>query len=242
MYSVRQRFVLCQTEIAAFMPFWDSFQLEVIKTALALIVVAVGWLVGQRIITYWDLKKKRQEFDISTANEFHKLYGEFKEVSRLWRSFHFTGGKTVPFPEGTRLELLKRATASEGGIEAIIVKLSTERKLGADDIRTLGLFRQAFQKLREAIRDDQDFLWTSGTLEYQMFNDLASRTACIISTNKPRGTGRRSKSRNNPAEVLRRITSVTAIDWENELKACKRKPGQSVASPMDNTFEQEPAQ
>ena len=158
-----------------------------------------------RIIAYWDIRKKRQELDIAIAREFHKLYGEFKEVSRLWRAFTFTGDRNqqLIFPDTTRLDLLKRANASEGSVEAIVVKLATERDLTDDDIKTLGLFRQVYQQLRKAIRDGVPLESTYGTSEYTLFNDLASKIACIISSNK----NKMCPIAEAP-DVLRKITAI----------------------------------
>ena len=168
------------------MSFWDNVIDEIIKTVFACFTIGFGWFVGQRIISYWDIKKKRQELDIAIAREFHKLYGEFKELSRLWRAFTFTGKRTQQFvfPDTTRVDLLKRATASEGSVEAIVVKLATERDLTDDDIKTLGAFRQVYQQLRKAIRDGAPLESTYGTASYTLFNDLASKMTCIISSNK----------------------------------------------------------
>ncbi len=187
------------------MVFWDSVKLEVIKTALACVTLGFGWYVGQRIIAYWDLRKKRQELDIALAREFHKLYGEFKEVSRLWRAFTFTGDRTQPlvFPDATRVELLKRATASEGALEAMVVKLATERELTADDVSVLGSFRQIYQQLRRVIRDGGVLHFYYGTPDYTTFNDLASQIACIISSNRTRMC-----PKSEAPGILRQITAV----------------------------------
>ena len=201
------------------MGFWDSVQLELVKTGLAILVLGFGWLIGQRIITFWDKRKKRQELDIATSKDFHKLYGEFKEVSRLWRTAKYDGERHVPleFPTATRVELLKRSSASEGGIEAIIVKLATERSLTDQEIKILGLFRQAFQELRSAIRDGRQFPWNNGTPDYVLYNDLAAKVARIIYTE----TGFWSREPKLPPSTdvhltLRRITAITAADWRAE--------------------------
>ena len=49
------------------------------------LVLAATWFLGQRILNSWDLRKKRQELDIAAATQFQQLYGEAKEVARLWR-------------------------------------------------------------------------------------------------------------------------------------------------------------
>jgi putative (di)nucleoside polyphosphate hydrolase len=199
--------------------FWDNVQLELIKTGLAIVTLGIGWLIGQRIIKFWDTKKKRQELDIATSREFHKLYGEFKEVSRIWRTVTYEGPRDqeLKFPAGTRLELLKRSSASEGGIEAIIVKLATERDLTDAEIKNLGLFRQAFQELRAAIRAGRRFNWDNGTPDYVLYNDLAAKVARIIYTE----TGFWSREPSLPPSkdvhlTLRNITAITAADWQAE--------------------------
>ncbi|NVN93078.1 MAG: hypothetical protein HXX11_21125 [Desulfuromonadales bacterium] len=197
------------------MSYAESVQLEMIKTGLVCCTLVFGWVIGQRIITYWDIKKKRQELDIAAATQFHKLYGEFKEVSRLWRAFSFIGerSKQLIFPETIPLELLSRAVTAEGGVEAIIVKLATERVLEEDDIKTLGLFRQAYQQLRQAIRNGESLEWTYDKPEYHLFNDLACKTTCIISSNKTKKSPESSAATN----ILRQITSIRSIDWDDEL-------------------------
>lgn len=196
------------------MQYWNHVELEMIKTGLSWLTLGLGWLVGYGIIARWDLMKKRQELDIAIATQFHKLYGEFKEVSRLWSAFSFSGNRSKPltFPDTTPLDLLKRAAAAEGGVEAIIVKLATERVLDGEDIKTLGLFRQAYQKLREAIRDGGPLGWTRDTPEYTLYNDLASKTACIISSNKIK----KCKSAEAP-KMLQRITAIGPEEWHKAV-------------------------
>lgn len=168
----------------------DSIKLELIKAGLVCLTLLLTWVAGRGIINYWDIKKKRQELDIAIAREFHRLYGEFKELSRLWRAFIYVGPSVNPlvFPnrKNTRIDLLNRATASEGVVEAIVLKLATERRLEDDDIITLGLFRQEYQQLRKAIRNGIPFESTYGTPEYGRFNELSSKMTCIISSEKTR--------------------------------------------------------
>lgn len=197
------------------MQFWDYVWLEIIKTGLVLLPLVVGWSLGRFIINYWDEKKKRRELDLETAMQFNKLYGEFKEVSRLWRVVSFTGRRATKLilPETTPLDLLKRAAAAEGGVEAIIMKLATERVLEEEDIETLGLFRHAYQKLREAIRDGAYFQWTRNMREYTLFNNLASKTAYIISLSKIKKC---PKSEEAP-KTLQKITAIQAKQWQEKL-------------------------
>ncbi len=194
------------------MQFSDNVWLEVIKTGLSLLLLAIGWFIGQRIVAYWDIKKKRQELDIATATQFHKLYGEFKEVSRLWRAFKYRQ-KKLAYPESMPVELQRRAAAAEGELEAIIVKLAAERKLDEDEKKTLGLFRQAYQKLREVIRGDEDFIWTHETPEYKLYNVLASKTAYIIFSKK----AKKHRRSDDAADALLEITSHGPKAWNEAL-------------------------
>ena len=210
------------------MEFSDYAELELLKTGLACLTLAFGWFVGQRIVNFWDLKKKRQELDIATATQFHRLYGEFKEMSRLWNVFRYTEAPRtkIAFPDTFRLELLKRAAAAEGGVEAIVVKLSAERFLTTEDIRTLGLFRQGYQRLREAIRDDKDLGWTHRSREFKLLNDLASKTACIISSTTPKNHPKPHEA----STMLQNVTAVRMEDWEAELPRFGSPPGGTGAS------------
>lgn len=77
------------------MSFQQSVFLELIKTGLAVLVLGISWFVGQQILAYWEIKKKRRELDIATVTEFQQLYGEYKEVWRLWKLAQAAGGRFV---------------------------------------------------------------------------------------------------------------------------------------------------
>ncbi|MBI5301519.1 MAG: hypothetical protein HY868_05230 [Chloroflexi bacterium] len=51
------------------MTFIEQVYIELIKTAFALFVLGLTWFVGQRILAYWEIKKKRKELDIATATQ-----------------------------------------------------------------------------------------------------------------------------------------------------------------------------
>jgi hypothetical protein len=73
--------------------------------------------------------------------------------------------KLTIFPENTRWELLKRAITAESKIEAIFVKVSTERNLSEDNLKQLGLFRQCYQQLRQNIRDNEEIAFAERGIE-----------------------------------------------------------------------------
>lgn len=203
----------------------NSMLLELFKTGLSLLPLLLGLVVGQRIIAYWDLRKKRRELDTAIATQFHKLYGEFKELSRIWRAYCYTGerAKPITFPDTIHVDLLQRAAAAEGGIEAIIVKLAAERVLEKEDIETLGLFRQAYQKLRESIRDGTSLEWTYGSPEYALFNDLSGKTAFIIASEK-------FKKQHNSYKAAETLQQITDMRLENKIVRNSKQPGRKGES------------
>lgn len=144
-----------------------DWQQELLKAVLSIIVAIItlsfGWLVGQRLTVYWAIRQKRRELELSAVNEFYRLYGEFFAVWKLWSYYlgFAWADDNLRFPDVTRWELLQRASAAEGALESLFVKLSSERKLFDEDIEVLGRFRQAYQTLRESIRDNENLGWYS---------------------------------------------------------------------------------
>jgi hypothetical protein len=98
-------------------------------------------LIGHRIVAWWEQRKKLREMDLALATQFQQLFGEFKEIWRLWKeqrrkpSADYVASK----------DLLVRACSAEAGLEAILLKLVTDRRLNPMQLTSLGLFRQAFQ-------------------------------------------------------------------------------------------------
>lgn len=207
-----------------------SLQQEIIKALISVIVAIVtlsfGWLVGHRLTAYWAIRQKRKELELSAVNEFYKLYGEFFAVWKLW-AYYVHSAKELSIPETIRWELLQRASIAEGSLESIFVKLASEHRLPDRDIETLGRFRQAYQQLRESIRDNKDIGWFhQDHPEYLSFKRLAYLTGCIIVSDRRR----RRRVREQMAHVLEQITSnrwetrwVLAEDDWNRLRSGKRR-------------------
>ena len=178
---------------------------EFIGIISTIIILGLGWLIGQRIATYWALQQKRRELKITTANEFYALYGEFFAVWKLWA---YSRRQDFDLPDTNRYELLNRATKAEGSLEAIFVKISAERSLSEEEIEILGRFRQGYQKLRESIRDNTDIGWYhQNHPEYASFKRLAYFVALIIDSEDSAKT----KHREERADSLMKITAST---WE----------------------------
>ena len=158
-----------------------DYPFELYKASLglgiSLVTLGLGWRFGQRLTVRWNLRQKQRELDLATAHEFHKLYGEFFAIWKLWNySLTAEHGCTV-----TRSDLLVRTCAAEGAIESLLVRIAVGRDLRDEDIRTLGRFRQGYQTLRETIRDNKKLDWSSSTHpEYLAFKQLAAGVALLI--------------------------------------------------------------
>jgi hypothetical protein len=182
--------------------------LEVLKAALnlavAVVTIALGWVLGQRLTVYWNLRQKQREYDMAAAREFQRLYGEFFAVWKLW-NYHLKSPAGAGDP---RSELLSRACTAEGSVESLFVRLASSRALTEEQARTLGRFRQGYQLLRQAIRDNRPLAWRSSAHpEYVAFKTLATEVALIIASELPL-SGAVVKAR--AASLLR----ITSNEWE----------------------------
>jgi hypothetical protein len=180
---------------------------EIPKLTTYLLFLGAGWYIGRRLTLLWSFTQKQREQDLVAAGQFHTLYGEFFAVWKLWNYFIRRGGATE-FVGASRWILLDRAAQAEAKLEATLVRLSSERKLGSAEVDILGRFRHLYQKLRESIRDNKPLEWDSSEHpRYVEFKHLAPQVAAII-------TGQRSIQ----ADVLRKITSNI---YENEELAAE---------------------
>jgi hypothetical protein len=161
------------------MPLEDALRLELARVLAAGVLLLLTWFLGQRVILFWDIKKKRRELDLATEATLQAVYGEYKEVGRIWRVLK-SGDSDIPEKLPSRGELLARAIAAESRVEALLMKIAVERVLSSAERSTLGLFRQAYQQLRQAIREDKPIQLSFTDSHYHFFNDLACETALII--------------------------------------------------------------
>ena len=54
---------------------------------VAAVTGVVAVLAGSWLVLYWNTRQKQRELDLSTAQTFHRLYGEFFAVWKLWNCF-----------------------------------------------------------------------------------------------------------------------------------------------------------
>ena len=176
-----------------------------ISGASGIVLLALTWLVGQRLSYQWSVRQKRRELQLASLQQFYGAYGEFFAVWKLWNRLD---PKHTSHDE-RRWELLKRSAAAEATIEATLVKLSSELKLKDTDISALGRFRQAFQQLRESIRDDVHLPWPHGNCpEYLTFKTLSISVAALL-------TGKWSDSPVPHATAQDQLVQVTSNKWEH---------------------------
>ena len=191
-------------------PVMNPEHLELLKAFLNLVVstttLALGWLVGLRLSAYWNLKQKQRELDLASANEFHKLYGEFFAIWKLW---NFAIRQAPEVSSVDRSKIFERACAAEGQVESLFVRLASTRNLTEEQTAMLGRFRQGYQSLRQAIRDGRLIAWHSSSHpEYVAFKTLATQVAVFIA-----GAGVHHLQRDARAAALLKVTSN---EWEGK--------------------------
>jgi len=150
------------------------------SSAAAILVLAVGWLFGQRLTYVWNIRQKRRELQLTASQQFYSAYGEFFAVWKIWNRLDHQASSF----DDRRWELLIRAAGAEAIIEGMLVKLSAEVTLESSQIETLARFRQAFQQLRESVRDSHPLPWSSSEHPgYKIFKGSAVRFAALLAEN-----------------------------------------------------------
>jgi hypothetical protein len=200
----------------------EPYVIELFRFVLGLFtamsVLAVTWLVGLRLATYWTLRQKRNELNFAALQAFHATYGQFKELVKTWRLIKKADDVPPPVPSEERWALLKRACALESKMEALALRVATERKLTDEQLLTLGLLRQGMQTVRESIREDKANPLGSRGVEYQLVNELASAVASLVSDELPA----RSPSPAEARAQLARIAEVRKARWKEVVSNAAR--------------------
>jgi hypothetical protein len=192
-------------------------KLEVLKALVGLLLLLLGWAVGLRLTAAWNHWQKRRELDLMSARRFYELYGEYLTIWRLWKVFKAPERykQRPPYPDRMPFELFERACRAEGEIEAILVKIASERRLEEEEWHELALFRQSFQQLRQSIRDGDSVDWSWDSPEYRLFKRLASTVGHILYS-------RREAPARSPEAAqlnLRRITEPRSSAWKEAVQA-----------------------
>ena len=149
------------------------------------VTLLTAWAIGHRLAARWSLWQKHREQTLAATSEFYRLYGEFFAVWKLWNNS--VRQSTAVGQDDRRWNLLERAAAAEASMETIMLKLASERILSEADLATLGRFRQAFQYLRDVIRQREELDWHySEHPGYLAFKKLAVRVSRLVSADVSR--------------------------------------------------------
>jgi hypothetical protein len=178
----------------------------------AIVVLAFSWFIGQRLSYEWAVRQKTREFQLSALQQFYVAYGEFFAVWKLWNRLDINDADR----RDRKWELHKRAAAAEAIIEATLVKLSSELAMDDETVKNLGCFRQAFQQLRQSIRQNRTLPWhDSDDPAYVTFKTLAIRVSALLRANWLKNSVTPEKARNQ----LLAITSNQFEDnWVSHTK------------------------
>lgn len=164
----------------------------VVAIFVAFASLGVAWFILQRLIDYWMAWEKEKQSDSSNLREFRFAYAAFCEIRKLWDYYLEHGDNELSdssgseLPHAARWELLRRAYEAEGTIEALFLRLTAGGKLSPGEVELLGRFRQGFQSLGEAIRNNKPLKWKDPEhTEYLAFKRLASGVEMLIAGKNP---------------------------------------------------------
>jgi hypothetical protein len=175
----------------------------------------LAWLVGTQVSYVWDERRRRRESDLAALATFYRLYGQFFATWKLW-SAHRGHADNLRPPDNTQWSLLERAEEAEGGFESLLVKLASERKLEGDDRLLLGSFREAYQMLREQIRQNQPLNWWAsakradlGFVQYRAFKALAEYVACLLGDSPKRRLLTPAPAKPDRSQAIAALVAIT---------------------------------
>ena len=187
-------------------------ELPKIATVLLTVVLtaALAWWVTAGLTARWDIRKKRQEFDLVLVKEFYELIGSFKSVAREAEALgprpRPASPAVIPDQPGAEAAALRanwetkqaplaqRALETEMKMEAILLKLISEgpsdEGMGTAEWRrqrqAAGLLRTAFRNLRETVERGTMRLPGFDSPELWLFNRLAGEISKIFYTRSAR--------------------------------------------------------
>lgn len=173
------------------------------------------------------MRKNRAEFDVALAKDFYHLAGEFRAIEREWAALKRDHDASQP-PGWA--DLLQRAAAAEGGVEAVLLKLVTEDAPTPQQMRAVALFRQGYQRLRDQIQRSELHPIRFQDPEYWLFHRLASEVSKLILERSTHSLSDHSvrSLRGAPQRYLRLIAFQEA-DWQMAVDG--------LATPIDDMLE-----
>jgi hypothetical protein len=180
-----------------------------IPLATVLMTLLGGWLVSTKVADRWDQTKKRRDMNFAATQDFQRLYGEFFAIWKVWNAT--LRYKDLPQPPVDLVwGLLGRASAMEGGIEALLMKVSAEYFLSGDDIDALGALRQGFQSLRNTIQRQEPLSWWASEMpDYAAFKSLATFMSGFL------GSGQNLRGEFDPIIAADNFSRITDNRFEH---------------------------
>jgi hypothetical protein len=190
----------------------------------SVITLIGGWLIGQKISAQWNIHVKERESDIQAIANLREAYSEYLGVRRLWNIYQ--KNKIGPPKDEYGLRLLDRATHAEGVVESLLMKVTSERRIQQTDMDRLGLLRQGFQQLREAIAAGDRVIW--GHSEHPHYIALKDGTVALSRIiDAPR-----RKLRSQSSTLMKRLFSSMLMPSSIE------EPASQFKSVTNNKYEQ----
>ena len=209
---------------------FDAIGFEIIKALIGPVVaVGLAWLVGNRLSSEWAIRQRRREHSLASVAEFYRLYGEF---FALWKLCNYAFRDSDGEPDdATQWDLMRRSAALEANGEAILLRIASELTLSDDDVRSLGLFRQGVQLLRQSIVKRRILGWSSSEhREYRAFKGLSVRVAALAAAV---GSGK-VPSVEKAEEQLRAIThNKWSKEWLATIARRDEAPVQAELESLD---------
>lgn len=202
-------------------PVPNTWEFELMKASFSAVVTILGllltWIIGQRLASRWIIWQKRREIELATTIKFYELVGEFLAVWRMWTSAKKDADTNNR--NAVRWQLLERATAAEGSMEAICLKILVERKLSESEAHTLGVFRRLYQEAKYRILQQNTLDQVFEDQIYQTFKLYAVKVSCMLPVSSD------SRPRASEAEVnLRQVTKVVRQEVHHLAKLVEPSP------------------
>lgn len=187
----------------------ESWALEVFKALLNLGLLIFTWTLGKQLLSYWEDRQRLKEVSLELRRGFHIAYGEFKSLVRTWKLLD----KPVTGEEGWSA-LVRDAVEAEGRLEALLSDVSSLKSLTPHEVTILGLFRQGYQTVRQAVTKGeqsevpQDFKQT----QYKLFNDLMTAVSRLAISQ------RRQPSDEEARKTFAQVIDVRSSEWRKAVE------------------------
>lgn len=192
---------------------WKAF----LSFDVAAATLALTWGIGSQVTARWAEWGKRRELELSLANTFYSHYGKFRAVWRLWNQSLKDLSNDPAALKKKRETLFDRACRAEGGLEAVLLKVASERVLLKGDQEDLGNLRQAFQVLRERIGAGLPIAYgSSQDKDYLEFKRLATRLGTLLASPPASRTP-------SPQQACEAFQEITHNKYEQRWKLAGRR-------------------